>query len=200
MTDSTSLDPETPGMAKLIMWNLMTLDGMFEGAQPWDLAFHEYAWGDELQRFIAEQTEEVGAVVFGRRTYEGMAAYWSNEEGETAEFMNSVPKYVFSRTLERADWANTTLLREDAGAALPQLKEQAGKNLFVFGSADLSATLLREGLYDELRIGLVPMTLGEGTPLFKPDAEPLKLRIVGSQALGERCHLLRYQPQGDTTA
>ena len=183
-------------MAKLIMWNLMTLDGRFEGAQPWDLAFHEYAWGDELQHFIAEQTREVGAVVFGRRTYEGMMAYWSEAEGETADFMNAVPKYVFSRTLERADWANTTLLREEASAAAPRLKDQAGKDLFVFGSADLSATLLRDGLYDELRIGLVPMTLGEGTPLFKSGAEPQRLRIVGSQALGERCHLLRYQRQG----
>jgi dihydrofolate reductase len=61
-------------MGKLVMWNLVTLDGMFEGPKPWDLDFHDYAWGDELKRFSAEQMGEVGALLFGRRTYEGMAS------------------------------------------------------------------------------------------------------------------------------
>lgn len=181
-------------MGKLVMWNLMTLDGMFEGARPWDLDWHEYAWGDELERFSLEQGREVEALVFGRRTYVGMAAHWPTAKGEIAEFMNAVPKYVFSRTLERADWADTTLVREDAGKAVARLKERAGKDLFVFGSADLSATLIRRGLFDEYRIGLVPVTLGEGSPLFKPDSEPLRLQLRQSRPLGDRCLLLRYQP------
>ena len=187
-------------MSKLVMWNLMTLDGMFEGRQPWDLEFHEYAWGDELAQFSAEQAREVGAVIFGRRTYEGMVAHWTNAKGETADFMNAVPKYVFSRTLDRADWANSTLVREDAGAAVARLKEQPGKDLFVFGSADLCRTLIRHGLVDEYRIGLVPVTLGAGTPLFKPDSEPLRLQLVQSRPLGDRCLLLRYQPAGVPSA
>ena len=185
-------------MARLVMWNLMTLDGMFEGRQPWDLDWHEYAWGDQLARFSLEHGREVGALVFGRRTYEGMAAYWSTAEGETAEFMNAVPKYVFSRTLERADWANSTLVKEDVGTAVARLKEQPGKDLLVFGSADLSETLIREGLYDEYRIGLVPVTLGGGSPLFKRDSEPVKLQLAESRPLGERCLLLRYQPAAVT--
>lgn len=181
-------------MGKLVMWNLTTLDGRFEGPRPWDLAFHEYAWGKELERFSLEQAREVGALVFGRRTYEGMAAYWSAEEGETADFMNAVPKYVFSRTLERADWAHSTLLKEEPGDAVARLKEEAEKDLFVFGSADLSATLIRHGLFDEYRLGLVPVTLGEGTPLFAPGAAPLRLQLRESRPLGERCLLLRYHP------
>ena len=181
-------------MRRLIMWNLITLDGMFDGPRPWDLDFHLYAWGDELERFSLEQAAEVGGLIFGRRTYEGMAAHWSTAEGEIADFMDSVPKYVFSRTLERADWANTTLVKEDAGTAVAQLKAQPGKDLFVFGSADLSATLIRHGLFDEYRIGLVPVTLGEGSPLFKPDWEPLKLQLQQSRPLGDRCLLLRYEP------
>ena len=184
-------------MGKLVMWNLMTLDGMFEGSQPWDLDFHEYAWGDDLQRFSLEQGREVGALIFGRRTYEGMAAYWATASGETAEFMNAVPKYVFSRTLERADWPNSTLVKEDAGTAVARLKEQPGKDLFVFGSADLSATLIRQGLFDEYRIGLVPITLGAGSPLFKSDCEPVKLQLLQSRPLGDRCLLLRYQPAAE---
>jgi dihydrofolate reductase len=74
------------------------------------------------------------------------------------------------------------------------LKEKPGKDLFVFGSADLSTTLIRQGLYDEYRIGLVPGTVGVGNPLFKPDSEPLKLQLVQSRPLGEHCLLLRYQP------
>jgi len=181
-------------MRKLIMWNLMTVDGCFEGGRSWDLAFHEYAWGDELERFSLEQAAEVGAVLFGRVTYEGMAAHWSAASGEIADFMNAVPKYVFSRTLESADWNNTTLVKGDAAAAVPGLKEQPGEDLFVFGSADLSATLIRHGLFDEYRIGLVPVTLGEGSPLFKPDSEPVKLELLQSRPLGDRCLLLRYRP------
>lgn len=180
-------------MSKLIMWNLMTLDGMFDGARPWDLDWHEYAWCEELERFSLEQAREVGALVFGRRTYEGMAAYWTSATGETADFMNAVPKYVVSRTLDRADWSNSTLVTEDAGEAVARLKEQPGKDLFVFGSADLSATLVRQGLFDEFRIGLVPVTLGEGRSLFPPGSEPLRLELLESRPLGARCLLLRYR-------
>lgn len=187
-------------MRRLIMWNLITLDGMFETATPWELTFHEYAWGDELERFSLEQAEEVGGLVFGRRTYEGMAAYWSSATGAIAEFMNAVPKYVFSRTLERADWNNSTLVKEDAGEAVFRLKERDGKDLFVFGSADLSATLIQHGLYDEYRIGLVPVTVGEGSPLFKPHSRPLRLRLEESRPLSERCLLLRYRPAEEASA
>ena len=185
-------------MGKLIMWNLMTLDGKFEGPQPWDLDFHEYAWGDELEQFSTEQTREAEGLIFGRRTYEGMAAHWPTATGEIADFMNAVPKYVFSRTLDSADWTNSTLVKEDVGTAVARLKEQPGKDLLVFGSADLSETLIREGLYDEYRIGLVPVTLGEGSPLFKRDSEPVKLQLAESRPLGERCLLLRYQPAAVT--
>lgn len=185
-------------MSKLIMWNLMTLDGMFEGKQPWDLEWHEFAWGDELKNFSLEQAQEADALLFGRRTYEGMAAHWSTQAGEIADFMNAVPKYVFSRTLERADWSNTTLVNEDAGESVARIKEQNGKDLFVFGSADLSATLIKHELFDEYRIGLVPVVLGEGNPLFKPDSEPHKLQLVQTRPLGERCLLLRYQRRTDT--
>jgi dihydrofolate reductase len=183
-------------MGKLIMWNLITLDGMFEGSQPWDLDFHQYAWKDELKQFSLEQMRTVDALVFGRRTYEGMAAYWPTARGEIADIMNAVPKYVFSRTLESVGWANSTLVREDAGEAVARLKAEAGGDLFVLGSADLSVTLLRHGLFDELRIALVSLTLGEGRPLFQPGSEPLRLRLVESRPVGDGCSLLRYEPGG----
>lgn len=181
-------------MRRLIMWNLMTLDGYFEGPEAWDLSFHEYAWGEELRRFSLEQAAEVGALLFGRATYDGMAAHWTTTTGEIAQFMNAVPKYVFSRTLESADWNNSTLVKGDTAEAVARLKEEPGKDLFVFGSADLSATLIRHGLFDEYRIGLVPVTLGEGNLLFKPGSEPLTLELLQSRPLSDRCLLLRYRP------
>jgi dihydrofolate reductase len=187
-------------MSRLVMWNLITLDGMFDTSEPWELSFHQYAWCDELHRFSMEQAEEVEGLVFGRRTHEGMAAYWSTAEGDIADFMNSVPKYVFSRTLESADWANSTLVKEDVATAITRLKERSGKDLFVFGSADLSDTLIRERLFDEYRIGLVPMILGKGRPLFKRDTDSAKLALRETRHLGERCLLLRYQPATAETA
>ncbi len=187
-------------MRKLIMWNLVTLDGYFEGPQPWDLGFHEYAWGEELSQFSLEQGSEVGALLFGRATYEGMAAHWTTAKGETADFMNAVPKYVFSRTLDVADWNNSTLVKGDTVEAVARLKEQPGKDLLVLGSADLSATLIRHGLFDEYRIGLVPVTMREGRQLFMRDSEPLKLELLQSRPLGPRCLLLRYKPVAVATA
>ena len=98
-------------MRKLIVWNMMTLDGFFEGPNPWEIDWHEYVWGDELERFSLDQAEEAGALLFGRRTYEGMAAYWTSAEGEVAEFMNAIPKFLFSNTLEAAEWRNTRVVR-----------------------------------------------------------------------------------------
>ena len=111
-------------MRNLIMWNMVTLDGFFEGPKSWDLDWHEYVWGEELERFSLEQSESADMLLFGRVTYEGMAAYWSSAEGEIAEFMNKVPKVVFSRTLERADWNNTRLVKAGAEEEVAKLKQQ----------------------------------------------------------------------------
>lgn len=182
-------------MRKLVMWNLMTLDGFFEGEEPWSLDFHEEVWGEELERFSNEQSEEVGTVLFGRRTYEGMAKHWSSAKGRTAEFMNSVPKVVFSRTLASADWNNSRLVRDGAAAEVAALKRMPGKDLFLFGSADLSATFVREGLFDEYRIGVAPMLLGAGNPLFKGSDERARLELVEARPLATGCVILRYRPR-----
>jgi dihydrofolate reductase len=86
-------------MGKLIMWNLVTLDGYFEGPKHWDLDFHHQVWGEDLERFAIKQLEAAEGLLFGRITYEGMAAYWQTAEGTVADFMNSLPKLVASRTL-----------------------------------------------------------------------------------------------------
>ena len=182
-------------MRELVMWNLMTLDGFFEGTEPWSIDFHEEVWGEELESFSIEQAKSIGALLFGRRTYEGMAKYWQSAAGEIADFMNSVPKVVFSRTLASADWANSRLVREGAAAEVAALKRTPGKDLYVFGSAELSAAFVRENLFDEYRIGLVPILLGAGNPLFKRAEERTRLALVEAKPLTSGCVILRYRPR-----
>ena len=154
-------------MRKLIMWNIITLDGYFEGEQNWDLPFHETIWGPELEKLSTEQLNSADFLVFGRVTYEGMAAYWKTEKGEIAELMNKIPKLVFSGTLDAADWNNTTLVTENASAEISKLKNQGDGDIYVFGSANLSETFINDNLFDEYRIGIAPVILGAGRPLFK---------------------------------
>ena len=179
-------------MRRLVMWNVQTLDGYFEGKAPWDLEFHEAAWGEELQQFSLDQLKEIGAVLYGRATYEGMASYWAKATGPTADAMNDLPKIVFSRTLDAATWKNTRLVRGDAADEIAELKRGEGKDLFVFGSAKLSDTLLRRGLFDELRICLAPVVLGTGVPLFKSGSPRQNLMLLESRPLATGGIILRY--------
>jgi dihydrofolate reductase len=181
-------------MRKLVMWNLQTLDGYFEGAQPWDLDFHNTAWGEELEKLSLDQGKEVSTLLFGRNTYEGMASYWSTATGEIADFMNGVSKIVFSSTLDAATWNNTRLVNGDAGDEVAKLKRESGKNLFVFGSAELCDSLMRRELFDEYRICLAPIVLGKGEPLFKPGADSRRLLLLEARPLKTGALILRYAP------
>lgn len=179
-------------MRKLIVWNMVTLDGYFEGAKPWEIDWHEYVWGPELERFSLDQAKEVGTLLFGRKTYEGMAGYWTTARGETAEFMNSVPKVVFSKTLGEVTWNNTRLVKGSAEEEVAQLKKGSGKDLFIFGSAALTDSLTKQGLVDEYRIGLNPLLLGSGTPMFKPGNGQIRLNLLEARPMQSGVVLLRY--------
>ncbi|MEN6408760.1 MAG: dihydrofolate reductase family protein, partial [Anaerolineaceae bacterium] len=155
-------------MRKLAMFNLITLDGFFEGIH------HEIDWHNvdaEFNDHAISQLESTGGLVFGRLTYEVMARYWTSPEARRddriiANFMNTIPKYVFSRTLDRVDWENAQLMKGDAAEMVKNLKAQPGKDLLIFGSADLSATLIQHGLIDEFSLLVNPVVLGSGVPLF----------------------------------
>ena len=173
-------------MRKLIMWNVTTLDGYFEGEKQWDLSFHNTIWGPDLEKLSHEQLQSADYLVFGRVTYEGMAAYWKNvkdENAKTAKLMNSIPKIVFSKTLKEVSWNNTTLINGEASAEIQKLKAQGGKDMYVFGSADLCTTFINDDLIDEYRIGIAPVILGKGTPLFKHGVSPKNLTHISTQHL-----------------
>lgn len=179
-------------MRKVIVWNMVTLDGYFEGPKPWEIDWHDYVWGEELKRFSLDQMQEVGTLLFGRKTYEGMAGYWPTAKGETAELMNSIPKVVFSNTLETAGWNNTRLVKGSAEEEVARLKQEPGKDLFILGSAHLTGSLTKQGLVDEYRIGLTPVVLGGGTPMFKPSDERMRLKLLEARPMQSGAVLLRY--------
>lgn len=185
-------------MRKLIMWNVITLDGYFEGTQKWDLSFHNTIWGQELEELSIEQLNSADYLVFGRVTYEGMAAYWTKPEAEAAEeniakLMNSIPKLVFSKTLKLAEWNNTTIIRENASEEIQKLKKQGGKDIYVFGSADLSETFINDNLFDEYRIGIAPVILGKGRPLFRQGIASNHLSMTSTHQLKTGGVVLKYQ-------
>jgi len=178
-------------MRKLIMWNLITLDGYFEGVKPWDLSFHELVWGKELEDISIEQLNSAGLLVFGEATYKGMAEYWSKAEGATAKRMNELPKVVCSNKIEVADWNNTTIVR-DAVAELPKFKREGNGDMFVFGSGILSESLMKANLFDEYRLCIVPVFLGKGRRLFNEGLPYQKLKLLEARSLQTGGIILRY--------
>jgi dihydrofolate reductase len=185
-------------MRKLIMWNLITLDGYFEGVKNWDLPWHEQAWGEELEQFSLEQLKSADMLVFGRVTFEGMAAYWQSAQGAIADYMNSLPKVVCSRTLQAASWNRTTLVKDNVAAEVARLKQQGNGNMFVFGSAKLSRSLMNERLFDEYRLGIAPVIYGRGRLLFSDGLNSQALQLREARPLPSGCVILRYLAEGVT--
>jgi dihydrofolate reductase len=179
-------------MRKVIMWDMVSVDGFFEAPG------HDISWfvfEDEISDYITETQKNADLLLFGRVTYEMMASYWPTAEGQIADFMNKIDKVVFSRGLKSADWNNTRLVADDVPGEVARLKRQAGGDIFVFGSADLASTLVTNGLVDEYRLGINPVLLGTGTPLFKGGFERTGLTLTRATPLKSGVVILHYQPK-----
>ena len=182
-------------MARLIMWNLMTLDGYVEGPNR-DIDWHLDVWGEELEKLSIEQGRAAGGLMFGRVTYELMANHWPSQKGEIPDFMNGLPKYVFSRTLKTSAWNNTQMFGDaDVPGTVARLKRESAKDILLMGSADLAASLIPHGLIDEYRLVVTPRLLGGGSPLFRP-GERARLKLLDSRNLSTGGVILRYEPIG----
>jgi dihydrofolate reductase len=178
-------------MRKLIKWNMVTLDGMFEGPNK-DISW--FVFNDEAEKYVLETQANADTLLFGRVTYELMAGYWPTAEGAIAEFMNRVQKVVFSRTLSGVDWNNTKLIRDNAAEEVAKIKRSPGGDIFVFGSADFSQTLMRHGLVDEYRFGINPVVLGKGVPFFKGGEKQTGLKLIETRPLNSGLVILHYEP------
>jgi dihydrofolate reductase len=149
-------------MRKIINSTYISLDGVINNPGEW------HAFGNEEGQYAYNLLFSCGALLMGRKTYEGFAEVWPNMEEETGDFgvrMNTLPHYVVSDSLEKADWGDTTVItRDDAVAEIAKLKEQDGQDILQYGFGPVSRTLIEHGLLDELRLWINPVLVGTGAP------------------------------------
>jgi dihydrofolate reductase len=196
-------------MRKVIVNEWMTLDGVVQapGAADEDSTggFQHGGWHlpyfDDLSReWVVEGYAKAGGFLFGRRTYESLAAYWpnaSNEEQPVAQPLNTKPKYVASRTLTGPlPWQNSTVLQGDVAAAVAGLKQEDGNDLHVIGSSELAHTLIEHGLVDDLRVMIDPLLVGGGKRIFRDDGARRPLRLVEAKMTTTGAILATYALSG----
>ena len=177
----------------------MTLDGYFvdmNGDMSWAKADHQDA---EWNAFVAENASGGGVLVLGRITYDLMAGFWPTPFAmETmpvvAELMNNLPKVVCSRTLDKAAWNTTKLVKGDPAAEIRRMKQEPGEGMVILGSGSIVSQLAQEGLIDEYQIVVNPVVLGKGRTMFDGVKEKLILKLTKSRAFGNGNVLLCYEP------
>ena len=179
-------------MRKIIVSNYVSLDGFFAGPNG---EIDWFVWDEETEAYAKELAASIDTILFGRVTYELMVGYWptaATEDPIITKYMNNSPKIVFSRTLEKADWKNTRLLREIDPQEIRNLKEQPGKDLVIYGSGSIVSTLAQSGLIDDYRIFVNPVVLGNGKPLFVGLKERFKLNLLSTKTFRCGVVLLHY--------
>jgi dihydrofolate reductase len=192
-------------MRMLRVIEFLSLDGVMQapGAPDEDTegGFQHGGWqrpyfDEVLGATAAEGMAETDAYLFGRKTYEKMAAYWPTapEDDPYGRHMNSTPKYVASRTLRDVEWQNSTLIKGDVAEEVARLKEQPRKNIAVLGSGELVQTLLEHDLVDEIFLAVYPIVLGSGKRLFREADQARKLSLVDSKPTSTGGVILTYRP------
>ena len=175
-------------MRKLFVTEFMALDGVVENPA-WTFKY----WNDETAQFKGEETESSDALLLGRVTYEGFAAAWPEREGDGAEFFNGVRKYVVSTTLDKAEWNNSVLIKDNVVEEITRLKQQEGRDIAVHGSATLVQTLIKHDLVDSYRLLVYPVVVGSGKRLFH-EGTAATLKLVDSKTLSSGVVALIYEP------
>jgi dihydrofolate reductase len=190
-------------MGKIVATEFISLDGVIEDPGGSEDYVHggwtfEIDRGEEGNAFKLGELEEAEAQLLGRITYEGFAAAWPKREGDPqmggfAKKMNTMPKYVYSTTLESADWQNTTVLSGAFAADIAKVKEDVDGVILVAGSARLVQGLIANDLLDELRLMVFPVTLGGGLRLFAEDGRKVPLTLADARTVGAGVQLLTYE-------
>ena len=187
-------------MRRLVVFNSITLDGYFAGPNG-DLGWaHDGPPDPEFDAFVAGNASRGGQLLFGRTTYELMAAHWPTTEARRddptiAEAMNALPKVVFSRTMEKASWSNTTVVKGDIVAAARRMKAESGPDMVLMGSGSIVAQLTPAAVIDEYQLVVIPVVLGKGRTMFDGLPTPLALERTGSRSFPRGRVLLCYRPK-----
>jgi dihydrofolate reductase len=183
-------------MRKLTVFNFITLDGYFKGPKG-DISWHKH--GKEENEYAAESLRSGNTLLFGRVTYEMMASYWPTpvaliNDPLIAEGMNKADKIVFSRTLKKAAWNNTRLVKDNIVEETKKMKQMPGKDMTLLGSGSILIQFAEQGLIDEYQIMIDPVVLGAGTPIMEGIHRQLDLKLTGIRRFGSGVVLLSYQP------
>ena len=186
-------------MRRVVAVELVSLDGVMEAPEEWAFSYSS----EEMEEANASGMAASDAMLLGRVTYEGLAAFWPNQPGGTpmVDYINSVPKFVVSETLEEPlGWNNSALIKgKEFAEGVAELKRQPGKDITIIGSGALVRSLLRGGLLDELRLMVHPVVLGGGKRLFEDGAQRMDLELFDSKSFATGVLDLTYRPAGVST-
>ncbi|HJY30961.1 MAG TPA: dihydrofolate reductase family protein [Pyrinomonadaceae bacterium] len=183
-------------MRKLIVFNNISLDGYFTDANS-DMSWaHENA-DEEWNNFTSENASGGGVLLFGRKTYDLMVSFWPTKQAydmmpQVAEGMNNLPKVVFSRTMDKAEWNNTKLVKGNIVEEVSGMKSEPGDDMVIMGSGTIVSQLTQERLIDEYQIIVHPLVLGSGRTLFQGVKQQVPLKRVNSRTFGNGNVLLTY--------
>ncbi|HZS56770.1 MAG TPA: dihydrofolate reductase family protein [Bryobacteraceae bacterium] len=185
-------------MRRLIVFNNMTVDGYFAGPNG-DINWFRDHRDIDFDAFTANDADAGLVLVFGRVTYDLMRSYWPTERAlqedpAVARRMNTLPKIVFSRTMNDTAWSNSTLLKGDVAPELARLKKQGGGDLLILGSGSVVTQCAEAGLIDNYQIVVQPIATGSGQTLFEGLTKHLELRLVETRKLGNGNVFVSYEP------
>jgi dihydrofolate reductase len=186
-------------MGRIVVTEFVSLDGVIEAPGGGEEYAHA-GWtfqinrGEEGDKFKLDETLDAEALLLGRVTYEGFADAWPSRDGEFADKLNGMPKYVVSSTLQSPEWNNTTVLDGDPVGEIAKLRDRHDGDIVVHGSAQLVQTLIEHDLVDELRLMLFPVILGTGKRLFGETSDKKSLTLADSKSVGDGVTILIYRP------
>jgi dihydrofolate reductase len=188
-------------MRKVILSTHVTLDGFACGPNG-ELDWHFDHWNDEMEEYVNEQTKNVDTILVGRVTYERMAAHWPRvvnnptarrKDIEFAWLMNTLPKVVFSRTLQKVEWNNSRVVDSNIDDEISRMKKLPGNDMILWGGVNIVQTFIQRKLIDEYNIWVAPVILGSGKPIFK-NVNKLDLHLVRSVEFSNGVVLFKYLP------
>jgi dihydrofolate reductase len=183
-------------MRKLIVFNNISLDGYFTDANS-DMSWAHQNADEEWNKFTSENASGGGVLLFGRKTYDLMVSFWPTKQAydmmpQVAEGMNNLPKVVFSRTMDKAEWNNTKLVKGNIVEEVSGMKSEPGDDMVIMGSGTIVSQLTQERLIDEYQIIVHPLVLGSGRTLFQGVKQQVPLKRVNSRTFGNGNVLLTY--------
>jgi dihydrofolate reductase len=195
--EATHTNGQETGLGKIVISENITLDGVIQDPSG-DEDFERGGWvgritdREEAGKLLVDEALGADAELYGRRTYEFLAARWPSRTGPLADRLNSMPKYVVSSTLEDPDWSNTTVLNGDVVDEVSKLRQELDGEIVVPGSIQLVRTLIEHDLVDELRLMVYPVVLGAGERLFGEATQSRRVRIVDIRTVDDLA-LLTYE-------